>query len=77
MSTYYLKVKFLTAHGIGEIQGDQVLTRECDKATLASGENHKWMIDEPGSTSKLEETLQDVEIIPGDPSKVIKIGSAL
>ena len=24
-STYYLKVKFLTDHGIGEIRGDQVL----------------------------------------------------
>ena len=28
-STYYLKVKFLTAHGVGEIIRDQVLTREC------------------------------------------------
>ena len=28
-STYYLKVKFLTAHGVGEIIKDQVLTREC------------------------------------------------
>lgn len=77
MSTYYLKVKFLTAHGIGEIRGDQVLARECDQAALASRENHKWTIDEPRSTSKLEETLQDVEIIPRDPSKVIKIGSTL
>lgn len=53
------------------------MARECDQAALASGENHKWMIDEPGSNSKLEKTLQDVEIIPGDPSKVIKIGSTL
>ena len=28
-STYYLKVKFLIAHGVGEIIRDQVLTREC------------------------------------------------
>ena len=77
MSTYYLKVKFPTTHGIGEIRGDQVLARECDQAVLASGENHKWMIDELGSTSNPEETLQDVEIIPGDPSKVTKIGSTL
>ena len=28
-STYYLKVKFPTAHGVGEIRGDQVLAREC------------------------------------------------
>ena len=77
MSTYYLKIKFPTTHGIGEIRGDQVLARECDQAVLALGENHKWMIDELGSTSNPEETLQDVEIILGDPSKVIKIGSTL
>ena len=29
MSAYYLKVKFPTAHEVGEIRGDQVLTREC------------------------------------------------
>lgn len=39
-STYYLKVKFLTTHGIREIQGDQVLIREFYQATLASRENH-------------------------------------
>ena len=46
-STYYLKVKFPTTHGIGEIRGDQFLARECYQAVLASGENHAWMIDEP------------------------------
>lgn len=35
------------------------------------------MINEPKSTSKLAETLQDIEIILGDPSKVIKVGSTL
>ena len=39
-STYYLKVKFPTAHRVGEIRGDQVLARECNQAALASGENH-------------------------------------
>ena len=46
-SIYYLKVKFPIAHGIGEIRGDLVLVRECYQATLTSGENHTWMIDEP------------------------------
>ena len=27
MTTYYLKVKFPTVHGVGEIRGDQVLLR--------------------------------------------------
>ena len=28
-STYYLKVKFLTDNGVGEVKEDQVLAREC------------------------------------------------
>ena len=39
-STYHLKVKFPTAHGVEEIRGDQVLARECYQAALASRENH-------------------------------------
>ena len=45
-STYYLKVKFLIAHEVGEIRGDQVLARECYQAALAFGENHTWVINE-------------------------------
>ena len=75
--TYYLKVKFPIAHSIGEIRGDQVLPRECYQATLASGENHIWMIDEPEPVPEPTEVPQEVEVIPIDPSKVLKIGSAL
>ncbi|XP_075669793.1 uncharacterized protein LOC142639516 [Castanea sativa] len=39
-STYYLKAKFPTANGVGEIRGDQVLARECYQAALAFRENH-------------------------------------
>ena len=38
--TYYLKVKYPTAHGVREIRGDQVLARKCYQVSLASGENH-------------------------------------
>nr|XP_023906146.1 uncharacterized protein LOC112017923 [Quercus suber] len=55
-STYHLKVKFPTAHGVGEIRGDQVLARECYQATLASGKNHTWVINEPEPISKPSET---------------------
>ena len=77
MLTYYLKVKFPTAHVVGEIRGDQVLARECYQATLASGENHTWVINEPEPILKPSETPQEVKIVPGDSSKVLKIGSAL
>ena len=36
-STYYLKVKFPTDNGVGEIREDQILARE---AILATRENH-------------------------------------
>ena len=45
-STYYLKVKFPTPHGIEEICGGQLLARECYQAVPASRENHTWMVEE-------------------------------
>ena len=40
MSMYWLKVKFPIEHCIGEVKGDQVLSRECYQAVLATKENH-------------------------------------
>ena len=77
MLTYYLKVKFPAAHGVGEIRGDQFLARECYQATLTFGENHTWVINEPEPILELSETPHEVEIVPGDLTKVLKIGSAL
>ena len=77
MSTYHLEVKFPTANGVGEIRGDQVLARECYQAALAFGENHSWVINEPEPIPEPSETPQEVEIIPGDSMKVLKIGTAL
>ena len=39
-STYCLKVKFPTPHGIGEVCGDQLLARKCYQVVLATKENH-------------------------------------
>ena len=75
--TYYLKVKFPISHDIGEISGDQVLVRECYQAVLALGENHTWMIDKPKLVHESSEVPQEVEVVPGDSSKVLKISSAL
>ena len=48
---------------------------ECYQAALTSGENHTWI----GSTPipKPSETPQEVEIVLGDSTKVLKIVSAL
>ena len=37
-STYHLSVKFPTEYGIGEVQGDQLVARECYLAMLAMDE---------------------------------------
>ena len=74
-STYYLKVKFPKAYGVGEIREDQVLARKCYQAALASRENHTWVINEPEPIPEPSETPQEVEVVPGDSSKVLKIGS--
>ena len=75
-STYYLKVKFPTAHSIREIRGDLVLARKCYQAALALRENHTWMIDELELVLELLEVPQEMKVIPGYSSKVLKIGLA-
>ena len=72
-----MKVKFPTTHGVGEVKRDQVLAREFYQAALTSGENHTWVINEPEPIPELSETPQEVEIVPGDSTKVLKIGTTL
>ena len=76
-STYYLKVKLPTAHEVEEIRGDQVLARESYQAALAFGKNHIWVINEPEHIPKPSKTPQEVEIVPRDSTKVLKIRIAL
>ena len=65
------------AHRVGEIRGDQVLARECYQAALASRENHTWVINESKPILELSKTQQEVEIVLGDSTKVLKIRTAL
>ena len=76
-STYHLKVKFPTAYRVGEIRGDQVLARECYQAALALRENHTWVINEPEPIPKPSKTPQEVKIILGDLTKILKIRTTL
>ena len=71
-TTYYLKVKFPTAHKVGEIKKDQVLARECYQIALTSGENHTWVINEPEPIPVPSKIPQEVEIVPRDLSKGIE-----
>ena len=74
-STYCLKVKFPTPHGIGEIRGDQLLAWECYQVVLASKENHAWMVEE--ELEKLAKNLEYMKLVEGDPTKVTKVGRGL
>ena len=75
--TNYLKVKFPTTLKVREIRGNQVLVRECYQAALASSENRIWVINEPEPIPKSSETPEEVEIIPRDSSRVLKIRTTL
>ena len=73
-STYCLKVKFLTDDGVGEVRGNQTLTRECYQAVLATRENHTWMIaEEEGKV----EVLETVAVVEDETTKTTRIGMTL
>ena len=74
-STYYLKVKFPTENGVGEVRGDQVLARECYQAMLAAKENHTWTIKEK-EEDKVE-ALEELELVEGKTTKTKRIGTTL
>ena len=74
-STYCLKVKFLIDNGVGEVKGDQVLTRECYQAVLAAKENHTWMIEK--KEEDIVEDLETVELVEGEANKTTNIGTTL
>ena len=74
-TTYYLKVKFPTENGVGEVKGDQVLTRECYQAVLAAKENHTWMIEE--IEEEKVEALETVELVDEEPMKTTKVGMTI
>ena len=74
-STYYLKVKFPTDNGVGEVKGDQVLAKECYQAVLTTKENHTWMIEEMDEDKM--EALEIVELAEGEVNKTTKIGMTL
>ena len=74
-STYCLRMKFPTEHGVREIRGDQVLAQECYQAILASKENHTWMIEK--KTLEVMEALKTNELVEGESTKITKVGTNL
>ena len=78
MSTYHLFVKFPTEYGIGEVQGDQLATRECYLAMLAMDEQiQKMNIEERRMLAKPIEVLEDVPLDESNPEKFTRIGTSM
>ena len=73
-STYFLKVKFPTDNGVGEVRGDQILARECYQAILATRENHTWII---GKEENKVEALETVALVEDGTAKTTRIGTTL
>ena len=73
-STYHLSVKFPTEYGTGEVQGDQLVARECYLAMLAMDEQMQTMnIKERRTLVKPIEILEDVSLDKSNPEKITRI----
>ncbi|KAK3014196.1 hypothetical protein RJ639_008697 [Escallonia herrerae] len=45
VSTYHLKMKFLTEHGVGEVKGDQIVARQCYMASCRAINKEAFIIE--------------------------------
>ena len=62
-STYHLSVKFLTKHGVGQVQGDQLAARECYLAMMLSSSPYSLLTTQLEECSWITETRQTFCII--------------
>ena len=77
-STYHLSVKFPTEYGVGQVQGDQLVARECYLAMLSVDEHmHTMGIEERRVTAKPTEVLEDIPLEEGNPEKFTRIGTSM
>ena len=73
-STYHLSVKFPTKYGVGEVQGDQLVARECYLAMLAMDEQTQTMnVKERRIVAEPTEALEDIPLDEDDPRKSTRI----
>ena len=75
-STYHLLVKFPTACGVGQVQGDQLATREYYLAMLAMDEQvHTMNIEEKRVVAEPTIELEDVSLDENNPERCVKVGA--
>ncbi|XP_065626086.1 uncharacterized protein LOC136066154 [Quercus suber] len=77
-STYHLSVKFLTEHGVGQVQGDQLAAKECYLAMLATDEQIQAMnIEEKKVVAEPFEVLEDIPLDDNNPERCTRVGADL
>ncbi|KAK3022811.1 hypothetical protein RJ639_047060 [Escallonia herrerae] len=82
VSTYHLKMKFPTEHGIGEVKGDQTTARQCYVTSCRSKNKEALIIEDLREDTKMQrgepvEDLVSIEVYPGEENKMVRIGSNL
>ncbi|KAK2996935.1 hypothetical protein RJ639_026503 [Escallonia herrerae] len=82
VSTYHLKMKFSTEHGIGEVKGDQTTARQCYVTSCRSKNKKALIIEDLREDTKMQrgepvEDLVSIEVYPGEENKTVRIGSNL
>ncbi|KAK3021996.1 hypothetical protein RJ639_045650 [Escallonia herrerae] len=82
VSTYHLKMKFPTEHGIGEAKGDQTTARQCYVTSCRSKNKEALIIEDLRADIKMQrgepvENLVSIEVHPEEEKKRVRIGSNL
>ncbi|KAK3018233.1 hypothetical protein RJ639_002767 [Escallonia herrerae] len=82
VSTYHLKMKFPTEHGIGEVKGNQTTARQCYVTSCRSKDKEALIIEDLREDTKMQrgepvEDLVSIEVYPGEENKTVRIGSNL
>ncbi|KAK3036213.1 hypothetical protein RJ639_030369 [Escallonia herrerae] len=75
VSTYHLKMKFPTEHGLGEVKGDQTTARQCYVTSCQSKNKEALIIEDLREDTKMQrgepvEDLVSIEVYPGEESKM-------
>ena len=75
-STYHLMIKFPTEYGIGELQRDQVATRECHIVMLEIEDHQQTMcIGEQRTIAEPVEELEEVILDESRPGRTTRMGT--
>ena len=77
-STYHLSIKFPTEHGVRQVQGHQLATRECYLAMLAMDEQVQTMnIEEKRVVVEPTKALVDISLDENNPERCTRVGADL